>query len=147
MYNIANIDRKIELFSFDVYIAILKIKEVSNEFDNAENLLHDFRSWDSTIREFEIIGEAIKYLLKDNIIDKQYQEVVDFRNQITHEYFGIDQEIVWFIIHNELNDIYKMILKTIDSIDNNLKNEIIDSLIEENSYMDFIVTKLKELKI
>ncbi len=34
-------------------------KKTSDEFDNAQNLLHDFRSWDSVIREFEIIGEQV----------------------------------------------------------------------------------------
>ena len=66
MFNINNVDRKIELFVFDIYVAILKIDKVSSKF--------------------EIIGEATKYLLKDKLLSKEYQLIVDFRNQITHEY-------------------------------------------------------------
>jgi uncharacterized protein with HEPN domain len=28
--------------------------------------------------------------------------VKDFRNILTHEYFGVDLEIVWQVIHHEL---------------------------------------------
>ena len=95
MFDIDKIDRNIELFIFDIFIAIQKIKKVSSKFDNVNDLLHSFTDWDSVIREFEIIGEASKYLLRDKLLTKDYQIVVDFRNQITHEYFGIDQDIVW----------------------------------------------------
>ena len=63
MFNMNKIDRVTEMFVLDIYIASLKIGKVVSEFDNAQALLHDFRSWDSVIREFEIIGEARKYLL------------------------------------------------------------------------------------
>ena len=63
MFDMNKIDRVTEMFVFDIYIASLKIEKVVSEFDNAQTLLYDFRSWDSVIREFEIIGEASKYLL------------------------------------------------------------------------------------
>ena len=65
MFDINQVDRNVELFIFDIYVAILKIEYIVQDFSDAEKLLHDFRSWDSVIREFEIIGEACKYLLKD----------------------------------------------------------------------------------
>jgi len=94
MYNLSSTNREVELFVFDIYVAILKIETVSSEFENVENMLHDFRSWDSVIREFEIIGEASKYLLNENLLDTDYRRIVDFRNSIMHGYFGIEQNIV-----------------------------------------------------
>ena len=140
------VDRDIELFIFDIYIAILKIKKVSSEFDNVQELLHDFRSWDSVIREFEIIGEASKYLLKNNLLDKQYRRIVDFRNAITHEYFGIDSNIVWEITKQKLDDIKDIILNLINHIEKNLKQELIEAFIEDNKYLDFVVEALEELE-
>ena len=145
MFDTDKVDRDIELFIFDVYIAILKIKKVVDEFDKVQDLLHDFRSWDSTIREFEIIGEASKYLLKNNLLDNQYRRIVDFRNQITHEYFGIDQNIVWEIIHQKLDGIESVILDLIRDIEPSLKQELIDAFIEDNKYLDFIVKSLRKL--
>ena len=121
MFDITKVDRKIEFFMFDIYIAILKIREVSSDFNDVENLFYDFRYWDSIIREFEIIGEASKYLLKDKLLTKDYQIVVDFRNQITHEYFGIDQDIVWATIHFDLKSYEIVILDLINNIKNDLR--------------------------
>ena len=39
MFNINNVDRNIELFFFDIYIAIQKITKVSNKFNNVQDLL------------------------------------------------------------------------------------------------------------
>ena len=146
MYDIDRVDRNVELFIFDVYIAIQKIKKVSTGFDNVQNLLHDFTSWDSVIREFEIIGEASKYLLRDSLLSGHYQEVVDFRNQITHEYFGIDQDVVWTIIHVDLIPFEGVIVQLIDNIERKLKNELIDAFIDDNRYLDFVVKALENLK-
>ena len=145
MFDIDKIDRNIELFIFDIFIAIQKIKKVSSKFDNVNDLLHSFTDWDSVIREFEIIGEASKYLLRDKLLTKDYQIVVDFRNQITHEYFGIDQDIVWATIYNDLDIFQAIILELIDNIEPNLKQELIKSFIEDNHYLDFIIEALREL--
>ncbi len=146
MFDISNTNRQIEMFIFDIYIAILKIKKVSSKFDHAQELLYDFTQWDSVIREFEIIGEATKYLLRDKLIDVEYRKIIDFRNQITHEYFGIDQDIVWGVIKIKLDEIETIILHLITNIEPNLKIELIDSFIEDNKYLDFVVTGLERLK-
>jgi len=145
MFDINSVDRNIELFIFDIYVAIQKIKKVSSEFDNVQDLLHNFTSWDSVIREFEIIGEASKYLLRDKLIESNYRRIVDFRNQISHEYFGIDQEVVWGIIQQKLEPFENDIFELISNIEPNLQQELIESFIEDNSYLDFVVDCLNEL--
>ncbi|MEA3353782.1 MAG: HepT-like ribonuclease domain-containing protein [Campylobacterota bacterium] len=146
MFDIEKVDREVELFIFDIFIAIQKIKKVSSQFDNVETLLYDFMAWDTVIREFEIIGEASKYLLRDKLIESNYQRVVDFRNQISHEYFGIDQEIVWGIIQQKLKPFENDIIELISNIEPNLKVELIESFMEDNNYLDFVVKVLEELK-
>ena len=142
MFDIEKVDRVTEMFIFDIYIAGLKISEVVGDFDNAQMLLHDFRSWDSVIREFEIIGEASKYLLKANLLDKEYQQVVDFRNKITHEYFGIDADEIWDICFEDLEAYEKVVIKLIKEIDPILKHELIEAFKEDNRYLDFIIKAL-----
>ena len=51
-------ERLIELFLFDVFIAIAKIEHTVSNFKNPDELKHHYLSWDSVIGEFEIIGEA-----------------------------------------------------------------------------------------
>lgn len=145
MFDINKVDRNIELFIFDIYVAIQKIKKVSSDFENVQDLLHNFTSWDSVIREFEIIGEASKYFLRDELIEQNYRRIVDFRNQISHEYFGIDPDIVWGIIQQKLTPFENDILELISNLEQNLKIELISSFIEDNSYLDFVVNSLKDL--
>ena len=38
-------ERDIELFLFDVYIAIVKIEQTVGQFSNSLELLHNYTSW------------------------------------------------------------------------------------------------------
>jgi len=138
--------REVELFIFDIYIAIVKIEYVSNEFTNIQDLLHDFKSWDTVIREFEIIGEASKHLIREDLLGNKFQVVVDFRNLIIHEYFGIAPEEVDDIIKKDLNNFKVEIESLISKIDNELKKELIEAFIEDNKHLDFILKELKRLE-
>lgn len=136
--------RVFELFLFDIYIAILKIEFISSKFDNSEMLKYDFISWDSVIREFEIIGEATNVLIKNDKLEKENQIVVDFRNLLIHHYFGIDSEEVWDVIHNDLKVYKKLIISKIHAIEEDLKSELINDISSENKHIEFIVKALKQ---
>jgi len=137
--------RVYELFLFDVYIAVLKIENVSNRFADAESLKHDFVSWDSVIREFEIVGEATNVLIKNNFLDKQNQVVVDLRNLLIHHYFGIDADEIWDVIKNDLQEFKNLIIQKIDGIEASLKHELVTSIIEENKHLSFIALEIQKL--
>lgn len=70
---------------------------------------HDFsddrKTYSAVIREFEIIGEAVGKLpdeIKQKRADVEWQDIKDFRNLLTHEYFGVDLEIIWQVIQDDL---------------------------------------------
>jgi len=138
--------RVVEIFLFDIYIAMLKIEHVVENFKNSQELLHDFVSWDSVVREFEIIGEATNQLLKANILDDESRVVVDFRNMLIHHYFGIDPDEVWNVVEDNIPGYKSLILEKINSLDDKLRKWMIDTLCSEFSYMDFIVEQMKGLK-
>lgn len=81
--------------------------------------VQDRMRYSAVIREFEIIGEAVGKLsasLKDGYPDVPWQDIKDFRNILAHEYFGVDLEIVWNTIHNDLpilTDAVRKMLKNI----------------------------------
>ncbi|MBI5138846.1 MAG: DUF86 domain-containing protein [Candidatus Vogelbacteria bacterium] len=60
---------------------------------------------DAIVRELEIIGEASKNL-SDEFKEKEegtpWRAVVAMRNNLIHEYFGIDLEDVWDTVQNDL---------------------------------------------
>jgi uncharacterized protein with HEPN domain len=137
--------RDLELFLFDIYVAILKIEEIRQEFKNADELLYDFRSWDSIIREFTIIGEASKHLVNKKLLKDEYKIVVDFRNFIVHEYFGIDAQEIWDTVCYDLDEFKESILKLIKNIQPNKKTALIKAYIKDNSRYGFVLKGLKEL--
>ena len=94
--------RDLTLYIVDIFIAFNKIERYTKDFQDGEDLLYSELHWDGTIRELEIIGEATNYLLKAEIINRKYRRIVDFRNQIIHGYFGIDEEIVFDVAKNRL---------------------------------------------
>ena len=89
--------RDISLYLVDIFVAIKKIENYTKIFKNASEFRYDSLHWDATIRELEIIGESIKNILNNlsNTLKtpNYFRKIVNFRNIITHEYFGIDEVI------------------------------------------------------
>ena len=64
--------------------------------------MHSELEWDAVIRELQLIGDAVNILIGECVLDDSYRRIVDFRNQIVHRYFGIDQKIVWNVINQKI---------------------------------------------
>ena len=70
-----------------------------------DDFINDRKTYSAVIREFEIIGEAVGKLpekvrsLRSGV---EWQDIKDFRNLLIHEYFGVDLELVWNIIRDDL---------------------------------------------
>ncbi len=70
-----------------------------------DNILLDQKTVDAVVRNFEIIGEAAKNIpdiIKNKYPDIPWQAMYSLRNRISHEYFGIDLELIWDISQNHL---------------------------------------------
>lgn len=96
--------REWKLFMEDIIESIGLIRSyVENMyFDDFER---DRKTIDAVVRNFEIIGEASKFIPDD--IRMKYENVdwkgiVGLRNRIAHEYFDISLSIVWHIVTEEL---------------------------------------------
>lgn len=60
---------------------------------------------DAVIRELEIIGEAASSISDDfrkSFPNLPYKEMTEMRNNLIHEYFDVDTEIVWETCKNDL---------------------------------------------
>jgi len=88
----------------DILLAISRIEEYVGDL-SFEKCRHDYKTVDAVIRNFEIIGEAAKSVPEHIKVKYQHvpwEEMYYLRNKISHEYFGIDYEIIWDIIVNHL---------------------------------------------
>ena len=88
------------LYLADIVLAMERIQEYISGLD-FQHFKRDYKTVDAVIRNFEIIGEASKNLsqvIKDKYKNVPWEEMYRLRNRISHEYFGIDYEIIWDII-------------------------------------------------
>jgi uncharacterized protein with HEPN domain len=86
----------------------------------------DYKTVDAIIRNFEIIGEASKNLpdfIKNQNPKIPWQEMYYLRNKVSHEYFGIDYEIIWDVAKNYLPVNVIEIEKLLDDLSKN-ENQI-----------------------
>ena len=84
----------------------------------------DFDSFDSNdmivdavVRNFEIIGEAANRIdpdFRDENPQIEWNRLRGFRNRIVHEYFGIDNTILWSIIEDYLDEMIDWLESLID---------------------------------
>ena len=97
-------NRDYRLYLTDIFVAINKIQRYTQNFQDADSLRWNEITWDATIRELEIIGEATRVLIESNILENiKYRKIVDFRNIIAHGYFGLDEEEVFSVIREKLS--------------------------------------------
>jgi len=138
--------REIEFFLVDIFIAIEKIKRYTKKFDSADAFLESELEWDATIRELSIVGEATNTLLKNSLLDREYRNIVDFRNHITHAYFGIDENIVWEVVSFEIPKFEKE-LENLVKINNIDITEAIEDAKKDFKYSKYTINFLDNLKI
>lgn len=87
-----------------------------------EDFVNDRKTYSAVIREFEIIGEATKHISDDLLLkynDIIWRDLKDFRNLLIHEYFGVDYEIVWNTIHQDLAQLIDVTENMLNDIKSN----------------------------
>ena len=92
------------LYLDDILQSVLAIADYVSDCD-FEEFKNDRKTYSATIREFEIIGEAIGKIsdsIKFKNPDVAWRDIKDFRNLLIHEYFGVDAKILWNTINNDL---------------------------------------------
>jgi len=101
---------------------LARIDDILEAIDKIERYTHglDFAAWqndektvDAVIRNFEVIGEASSHLPIE--IQEQYEDVPwgmmkGIRNILSHEYFGVDLEILWKTVKEDLPILKKRLL-------------------------------------
>jgi uncharacterized protein with HEPN domain len=69
---------------------------------------------DSVIRRLEVIGEAVKNLppeVRKTYSDVPWKKIAGLRDVLIHEYFGVDLELTWQVVQNELPVLKKRIME------------------------------------
>ena len=111
-------ERDYKMYLQDLLVAMTRIAEYIEGY-TFDQFKKDYKTVDAVIRNFEIIGEAAKNLpghIRENNPDVPWDEMYLLRNKVSHEYFGVDYEIIWDVCINHLPENRLQIQSIIDSL-------------------------------
>lgn len=86
---------------------------------NYEQFKKDLKTQDAVFRNIEIMGEAVKSLseqIKSKHLEIPWKNIAGTRDKLIHDYFGVNIDIVWDIVLNEIPDLRLKIRKIIASL-------------------------------
>jgi len=97
--------REYRLYLSDILQSQRRIKEYTKgmtyeEFKKSQITI------DAVIRNLEVIGEAARKLpseITEKSPELEWRKMTAMRNVLSHEYFGINTQIVWDVIANKID--------------------------------------------
>lgn len=109
------------LYLLTILEAIEKIKIYSNGFDTPESLFEakDQMPYNGICHLLLAIGEESKKIeisLKETQSFISWDEIAGLRNRIAHDYRGIDRNIVFQIVKNELETLQRACEKLLEQL-------------------------------
>jgi uncharacterized protein with HEPN domain len=98
-------DNEIQTWLYDIQNSIIEIDSYfETSLKRFDYYLGDIRTKRAVERNLEIIGEAVNRILKkdDKIQITNARKIVDTRNQISHGYDKVSDDVIWAIVINHL---------------------------------------------
>ena len=111
--------RDYKLFIKDIISAMDSIEEFVSDM-TLDELEADKKTSSAVIRQFEIIGEAVKHIpnkIKEEHKGIQWKSMAGMRDRLIHAYFGIDYKLVWAAIKNEIPKLKPKLKKLLSSLE------------------------------
>ena len=90
-----------------------KVLAYTTGFDQ-EGFEADEKAYDATLRKLELIGEAATHIpdaIRETYSAIAWRQVVATRNRLIHGYLGIDNDILWSIIQEDIPVLLKELKK------------------------------------
>ena len=97
------------IFLEHIFDNLLDIKEFSNKLSK-ESFEKDKLRQNAIIRSLEVIGEAVKNIpndFKKKHSTIPWKEIAGMRDKLMHHYFGVDLDLVWNVVKNDVPKLEK----------------------------------------
>jgi uncharacterized protein with HEPN domain len=85
-----------------------------------EQFVNDKRTFNAVLRSIEVIGEAAKNVtdeVRSRYPDIPWKEMGGMRDKVIHFYFGVDKEVVWFVVKDRLPSLRPLIEKVLIEVE------------------------------
>jgi uncharacterized protein with HEPN domain len=120
------------LYIVSAISSIEKIIDYTNEFKDSNELLeaNNQLNFNGTITLLIAIAEETKKIDKQLLKTQphiQWQNIADMRNVLAHDYRGIDPEIVFDVVSNELTMLKVAFFKMLKNLPIDAINEILET--------------------
>ena len=89
-----------------------------------EAFVSDERTYDATLRNIELIGEAATHIPDEVREENTYipwRMIVGTRNRVAHGYLGLDDDVIWSIIQDDIPELLPKLKILLDSVDQEQK--------------------------
>ncbi len=73
----------------------------------------------AVIRALEIIGEAAKNVpksIRGKYTEIPWEDIVGMRNKVIHDYFGVDLEVIWKTLQEDLPPLRDAVVKILEDL-------------------------------
>ncbi|HEY5220866.1 MAG TPA: DUF86 domain-containing protein [Candidatus Paceibacterota bacterium] len=111
-------ERGAKLYLADIENALAKIEQYTSGL-SFEQFAANQLVIDAVVRNFEIVGEAVRNIPSEVTAthpDIPWEKMIGMRNKVIHEYFGVDEEILWKTIQEDLPMFREQIAKILKKI-------------------------------
>jgi len=117
--------RKRELGDYiqDIAEAIEEVADFTSGM-RYEDFAKDKKTINAVVRSLEVIGEAKKKIpdtLRSKYPEIPWKRMAGMRDKLIHEYFGIDLEIVWEAVNNELPPVKPLVQAVLEDFEREAK--------------------------
>lgn len=112
-------EREWRFYLVDMMDFARRVLAYTSELDQAA-FIADRRTYDATLRNLELIGEAATNLsesVRAAHPEVPWRLVIATRNRLIHAYLGIDDDTVWSIIQDDVPDLLKRLEQIEDQLE------------------------------